>query len=366
MPAVMRRYIIGLAILALQSIWIAGCARSSGPVTSSSTDGRSDPVTHACNIELLDPPVGHTERAPLNARLVRRVRIRNLEPNPIEVRLLASECGCLDAMVTPSVIGPGEVAEVSIAVNTYSQDVGGGHLTLGARVTAPANPPGSKPEGAGTWRLITLGQTFRTLLDFQFLPDGGVDIIATEGDVFERAIYLHRLRHGTTTAVRSAHAGVPGVSVLSEEPDADALRQRVLIRGVAGPPGALSGHVRFELVDAPVDTWHIPIRLRSLPRLRAVPSAITVSPADAPGSLQRIALRGAVFSASVVRIPESLRSAIGVQSMTCGAPDGVEWVLVVSIDPDRLPGSAGRDVIDILSEDGQVMLSVPVLWIRGY
>lgn len=361
----MRRRPIGLAILSLKLLWLAGCTQSSAPTTASPTDGRSDAGPSICRLELLDSPEGHTDRAPLNARLVRRVRMRNLESTPIELRVLAATCGCLDVSISPSVVAPGDVAEVSIAVMTHTLEVGGGHLTLGARPLASATPSGTQPESEGPWRLITLGQTFRTLIDFLFLPDGGIDIVAVEGGAFERAIYLRRARHGVATAVRSGDAGVPGATVLPDAPDADALIQRILIRGVAGPPGAVSGHVRLDLADAPVDTWHIPIRLRSLPRFRAAPSAITVGPDDASGSLKRIALRGAVLSAPVVRIPESLRSAIGVHSMTCGAPDGTEWVLVVSLDPDRLPGSAGRDVIDILSEDGQVLLSVPVLWIRG-
>lgn len=303
---------------------------------------------------------------PIGQLASRRVTLKNVSDKRVDLRVARVSCPCVDTVLGAKTLVAGE--ETELTIGTTVTETNGKQIHF-AEVEAVARDSAGLPVEKQTFQVqIAYVPDVQAVVRPEWLPMWAV---SGERDSFR----LLTLRlDGHAPEIEAVELPGPWVRVAAVQP---ARERRALSEIVIEPaterPGFYSGWAKVRVRGDEEAQHHTWIGLRIREPLAVEPAGIVVrtgGDADASSSYTINLLPWT--GSQAVRRPSSLRLAAPVPGITlsevqASEPGEARWSFAVTIDSGALAaqGQHGRAEIQVASDRGDVLATVPVVWFTG-
>jgi len=303
-------------------------------------------------IDLSDPE----DRGTLNVgdQATRSVKVENTSGKPIEIRVIAKSCTCLNVK-HPERLAPGEAGTISFGTPVVEAAGAQRHGIRFAAVTAGEDG--------------LAGSSYEFLVPLSYTPN--VEVICTA--VPETAVAVAGTVKELSIYVRRVDGKAPELTGVTTPPWITGKKFRVLpdasgvgvlaLSAESQSPGLVEGVVT--ITPPAAEPQRLMLRVRFVSPACFEPAGVAVLPSDT-GVLVR---RSTVAAREGVTLPGDWTVRVRADGLPMGVVSasrhGVDVVVRLDTDGVRRVKANGTAGVDIVSVDGKVLGSLPVVWLAA-
>ncbi len=300
-------------------------------------------------------------RLAVGARAERTIMIRNVSPDVVKLEIINKTCGCVDAVLEPSELNPGQSAKLLFGLDVYATTVPGA-IVQGVAVEARSVTGGRSLDSASWIGRFTLSVEPDVSV---YVYPPRMNLMGYEGSSMSGEIYV-RPAEGEGLTIRDVHCTLIGFDITSID-GPTAMGGYIIRFGVdRTTTGVTSGDIRFFTNSSQLPAIRVPVLVRVKAGWRATPDAVLLTPTDSSRQTVEGILTVQKASPDLRLSPlESIRvsEGHGVQAALRAVSQSDEYEVRVRVDIPAFLAASGAARIDLMTEAGDVAASVPILWL---